>query len=236
MANTEKPLKISKTRVNGLPFAYDYARSISEPIHKANVKHIVCDMPSHAINAHVISDLSRVTDHIHIVTDDKAKALRFFKATEQKVNATDLPVISSIDASAQNSQPLDAKLVEKQLCQYAAIVTEKMLGPPNPALSDAECWRYGVNGNLTVQVQGKQRGEFYNHETGEWGGMVQLLKGELGLSFREAVACGAGMAKEIQNKGISAHCIEFNKVDVQQSDRLNRISTSANEAFVRELD
>lgn len=53
---------------------------------------------------------------------------------------------------------LDANVIETQLKQRAAFVTEKTLGPPNAALSTSNEWRYEIRGDFVVYVQGKHQG------------------------------------------------------------------------------
>jgi len=85
---------------------------------------------------------------------------------------------------------LDANVIETQLKQRAAFVTEKTLGPPNAALSNSNEWRYGIRGDFVVYVHGKHQGSFHNKLTGETGDMTTLLMKSMNVSAQDALVCG----------------------------------------------
>jgi ATP-dependent exoDNAse (exonuclease V) alpha subunit len=82
---------------------------------------------------------------------------------------------------------IDAKKVEESLRYQCRQVCEDTFGKRNESLSNATNWRYGRKGSLSVLVDGPHRGSFHNFETGEKGGMIQLLMSELGIDFKAAL-------------------------------------------------
>ena len=68
-------------------------------------------------------------------------------------------------------------------------VARALLGEPNPRLSTAREHRYGTHGSLAVHVGGEYAGTWRDHEAGEGGGVLDLVKREAGArDNREAMA------------------------------------------------
>ena len=86
---------------------------------------------------------------------------------------------------------LDAKDIEAKLQGQVKDLCETLLGEPNHSLSNATHWRYGRKGSLSVNVGGEHQGFFNNFESGDKGGMLQLIMNELGMDFKSALAYGA---------------------------------------------
>ncbi len=93
----------------------------------------------------------------------------------------------------QRKERIDAKLVEDGLRHQVQTICENFFGKPKQSLSNANNWRYGKKGSLSVSVGGSYQGSFHNFETGEKGGMIQLLMSELGLDFKAALEEGHRM-------------------------------------------
>lgn len=63
-----------------------------------------------------------------------------------------------------------------------------MLGEPNGRLSSKEELRFGSNGSLALKIGGDQRGTWFDHESGEGGGVLDLVRRERGGDKASAVA------------------------------------------------
>ena len=61
----------------------------------------------------------------------------------------------------------------------------RALGPPNARLSNPRELRWGTHGSKSVRLD---RGVWHDHELGQGGGVLDLLRRELGLESREGVA------------------------------------------------
>ena len=59
-----------------------------------------------------------------------------------------------------------------------ATVAGELLGEPNQTLSQPKELRYGNNGSLSVNLE---KGTYYDHEAGEGGGVLDLIRCNLGL-------------------------------------------------------
>lgn len=66
-------------------------------------------------------------------------------------------------------------------------VARTLLGEPNRELSTRAQWRYGNRGSLAIEIAGDKRGQWYDHENGGGGGMLDLVKTHTGLSNSEAL-------------------------------------------------
>jgi hypothetical protein len=58
-------------------------------------------------------------------------------------------------------------------------VARKLLGDPNKELSNGKKLRYGSRGSLSLDLT---KGVWYNHETGQGGGVFDLIRHKKGLS------------------------------------------------------
>ncbi len=110
-----------------------------------------------------------------------------------KILTNTSPIGVPINGISQKQGRLDAKLVEDELRAQVQTVCEDLFGKPNASLSNAANWRYGRKGSLSITVAGQHQGSFCNFETGDKGGMVQLLMSELGVDFRTALEQGHRM-------------------------------------------
>jgi hypothetical protein len=58
---------------------------------------------------------------------------------------------------------------------YVAEIARAILGEPNKALSSSRQLRFGTNGSLAVEIGGKRRGQWFDHEAGVGGGPWELV-------------------------------------------------------------
>ncbi len=63
----------------------------------------------------------------------------------------------------------------------------EFLGPPNKHLSNRRDARWGKKGSLSLSLQGKKAGQWYDHELGEGGSLLDLIMREQRMSFPEAL-------------------------------------------------
>jgi putative DNA primase/helicase len=75
--------------------------------------------------------------------------------------------------------------VETDFAQHMEVVARILLGEPNARLSSATEWRFGTHGSLAVDLE---KGVWFDHETGEGGGVLPLINREKGIHGREAIA------------------------------------------------
>jgi putative DNA primase/helicase len=64
---------------------------------------------------------------------------------------------------------------------HIGTIARRILGKPNPALSTRDQLRFGTNGSVAVEIAGEKKGTWYDHEHGEGGGVLDLLRLRLGL-------------------------------------------------------
>lgn len=67
-------------------------------------------------------------------------------------------------------------------------VAKALLGEPNGKLSKKDELRFGSHGSLRVTISGDHRGTWTNHETGEGGGVLDLIVHKLGGDRTSAAA------------------------------------------------
>jgi hypothetical protein len=63
-------------------------------------------------------------------------------------------------------------------------VARALLGEPNKSLSSRDELRYGTNGSLSINLK---TGTWFDHETQEGGGVLDLIKREKGFERQEAI-------------------------------------------------
>ena len=61
------------------------------------------------------------------------------------------------------------------LAQHAETIARALLGEPNKHLSTRHQLRFGNHGSLAVEIQGKKAGTWFDHESGEGGGVLALI-------------------------------------------------------------
>lgn len=71
-----------------------------------------------------------------------------------------------------------------QFSPHMEAVARKLLGDPNPRLSNGHELRFGSFGSLSVDLD---KGTFFDHEAGKGGGVIDLLAVKAGLRGPEAV-------------------------------------------------
>lgn len=61
-----------------------------------------------------------------------------------------------------------------------------LLGEPNRALSSAQQLRFGTKGSLAVEIDGANKGRWFDHEHGGGGAALELIAHRLGLDEKAA--------------------------------------------------
>jgi putative DNA primase/helicase len=79
-------------------------------------------------------------------------------------------------------------------------VARKLLGEPNPHLSTKSQLRFGTHGSLAVDIAGEKRGTWYDHETSEGGGVLDLVRAKKGLSNGETYDWLRSIGIEVEAK------------------------------------
>jgi putative DNA primase/helicase len=70
----------------------------------------------------------------------------------------------------------------------AADLATYLIGNPNRRMSSRRDLRFGKHGSLSIVIAGPKIGSWFDHETGEHGGMFDLVMREQGCSFVEALS------------------------------------------------
>jgi hypothetical protein len=78
----------------------------------------------------------------------------------------------------------DLPELRRRLNDRVADVARELLGEPNKALSSRQQLRIGRNGSVSVELDGEKRGQWYDHEVGEGGDMLDLVARSIGKSAR----------------------------------------------------
>jgi hypothetical protein len=73
------------------------------------------------------------------------------------------------------------------LVQHAAEIAIRVLGEPNLRLCGERELRFGNRGSLAVAIDGPKAGQWYDHENGEGGDLIDLIQRERCSSFRDAI-------------------------------------------------
>ena len=103
------------------------------------------------------------------------------------------PKFTSHDERKEIKLRIDAKDVELNMSLHSKRICEQLFGAANQSLSNSQNLRYGKKGSLSIMISGSRQGSFHNFETGEKGGMIQLLISELGIDFKTALQKGHQM-------------------------------------------
>ena len=78
------------------------------------------------------------------------------------------------------------------LSGHMARVAKALLGAPNQSLSkQGKEWRYGTHGSLAIDLH---KGTYFDFETNEGGGVLDLIKREKGLTGEAAIDSCARLA------------------------------------------
>ncbi|WP_413207001.1 toprim domain-containing protein [Rhodospirillum sp. A1_3_36] len=75
-------------------------------------------------------------------------------------------------------------LESQGLGQHMAETARHLFGDPNRAVSTKWDWRYGRHGSLSVDIR---KGVWCDHEAGDGGGVLDLIRREMGLTGRDAL-------------------------------------------------
>ena len=76
---------------------------------------------------------------------------------------------------------------EYDFAAIAPAVARELLGEPNKHLSKKDELRFGTNGSLKVTIGGKAAGTFSDFETGDSGGLLDLINREIGGDHKRAL-------------------------------------------------
>lgn len=79
----------------------------------------------------------------------------------------------------------EASAVSHRLAERAAELAEHLLGAPSQRGRSE--WRWGRRGSFALVVAGDHRGQWFDHEAGEGGGMLALIQRERRCAFPEAL-------------------------------------------------
>jgi len=60
-------------------------------------------------------------------------------------------------------------------------VARRLLGEPNRPMSSSTQLRFGRHGSVAVEIAGAKRGQWYDHEAGRGGDIVELVRHRLSL-------------------------------------------------------
>ena len=74
------------------------------------------------------------------------------------------------------------------LSPHIGKIARRLLGPPNESLSTPQQLRFGTNGSVAVEIDGPNRGQWFDHEHQLGGGPHELLKEKGSMSNGTAAA------------------------------------------------
>src|SRR6516162_3373602 len=80
-----------------------------------------------------------------------------------------------------------ASAISAALTAPAAEVAIALLGEPNRALSSRRELRFGRKGSLAVVIEGRKCGQWYDHEVGIGGDLIDLIQRVHGINFPDAI-------------------------------------------------
>ena len=90
-------------------------------------------------------------------------------------------------ATMPSTSYCDITSLRVALVQHAAEIAISVLGEPNLRLcSSGRELRFGNRGSLAIAINGPKAGQWYDHETGEGGDLIDLIRRERCCSFRDA--------------------------------------------------
>ncbi|GAB5372480.1 hypothetical protein AAMO2058_001669300 [Amorphochlora amoebiformis] len=81
----------------------------------------------------------------------------------------------------------DLRKIEKALSDRIEKLVQVILSDPNPSLTTDDEIRFGNKGSLCVTTTGLYRGRWYDFETGEGGGALNLIKHATNCDFKTAL-------------------------------------------------
>ncbi len=96
---------------------------------------------------------------------------------------------SAAPASSTASSKADAAFLVQHLKDRADEIAVALLGEPSK-VSRSEL-RWGRHGSLALSRTGQRRGLFMDHERGDGGDVINLIRRELGVNFMTALEIGA---------------------------------------------
>jgi putative DNA primase/helicase len=91
------------------------------------------------------------------------------------------------DSNSKTNHQFDLEDLRTALNNRAADLSVYLIGNPNRKMSTGRDLRFGRHGSLSIVIAGPKIGGWFDHETGEFGGMFDLVMREQGCSFVEAL-------------------------------------------------
>jgi putative DNA primase/helicase len=90
-------------------------------------------------------------------------------------------------ATMPSTSYCDITSLRVALVEHAAEIAITVLGEPNLRLcSSGRELRFGNRGSLAIAINGPKAGQWYDHETGEGGDLIDLIRRQRCCSFRDA--------------------------------------------------
>ena len=164
---------------------------------KEDLIHRVCGNEGNKYAAlEVVGELKQLTkapETQQIAVDLKTKTSPAQKTKEPKEMVSQ----KKTHALEPRSYHLNKEAIHRSLKAQAEYVVEHLLGPPNKTLSNAQNWRYGTKGGISICLHGKDRGLWNDFDktgkTIEKGDLFSLIQSTLNLSFKESLRYGANL-------------------------------------------
>ena len=82
----------------------------------------------------------------------------------------------------------DLQAFRASVAQNAAKIAVAILGDPNFTLCSKRELRFGNRGSLTVAIAGSKAGLYFDHELGEGGDLIDLIRSRRNCSFEHALS------------------------------------------------
>ncbi|EKE44939.1 ATPase [Oceaniovalibus guishaninsula JLT2003] len=92
------------------------------------------------------------------------------------------PPGSRAHAATRMSVAQLANMLEDRIADLA----RELLGEPNRELSSAQTLRFGTKGSVAMEIDGANKGRWYDHEHGAGGAGLELIGYHLGLDDKAA--------------------------------------------------
>ena len=101
-----------------------------------------------------------------------------------------VPPAHRVESLRRRSRRMTARdeggLPSRSFANHAAAIAKALLGEPNEDLTTKSQLRFGSKGSLAVEIAGRKRGTWFDHETETGGGMLDLIRRERGINGADA--------------------------------------------------
>ena len=208
--DTQKTHRLNITDLANAHWDYRYTRT-ADMAQGATYENVITTIKSSAKLTNLrraYIDVSRASDHIMLITDDikntmlswlnhdkdSSSALEtLHKLHPEKenyfnheLNKYDNPAFKKPDGSFNLTAY--AKHLNHELLPYTESLAIHYLGTPNRSKSNADTLSFGIGKSQTqMSLTGQWRGFYKNWDTGEKGSLINLIKDQEGIGFKEAV-------------------------------------------------